>query len=133
MTQGETCYGERVEPGRATGASTWNKSALPALAPAAGSKFLPSVPQFDKRRWKSCCFTEGNQGNEDPASASFADTLSKVIHPPARSAPAHSSPQPAVNNFAELKTKSSEKLLRPRDSSSGRIALDGTRSFVTNP
>src|ERR1051325_8113758 len=64
---------------------------------------------------------------------SYYDTLLKVIHPPARSAPAHSSPQPAVNNFAEPKTKSSEKLLRPRDSSSGRIAPGGTRSLLIHP
>src|SRR5512142_1471946 len=65
--------------------------------------------------------------------ASSPDTLPKVIHPPARRAPAHSSPQPAVNNFAEPNVNCAETILRPRHASSGRIALDGSRSSSPDP
>ena len=62
----------------------------------------------------------------------LADTVSKVIHPPARIS-SRISPQPAVNNFAAPKMKSSEKVLRSRHPCRGRIALGGSRSFVAYP
>src|SRR5512142_3124526 len=64
--------------------------------------------------------------------ASFPDTVSRVIQPRARTAPA-SSPQAAVNNSAAPVMKSSEKDLRPRHSRHGRIALGGSRSSVPYP
>src|SRR5215831_21035113 len=61
-----------------------------------------------------------------------SDTVSKVIHPPARRA-RKNSPQSVVNNFAAPEIKPSEKVLRSRHSGHGRIALGGTRSSVFHP
>src|SRR5438876_5251055 len=44
-----------------------------------------------------------------------------------------SSPQPVVNNCAAPKMKPCEKVLRPRYHPAGRIAPDGTRSYVPRP
>jgi transposase len=63
---------------------------------------------------------------------SFPDTVSKVIHPTTRRA-RKSAPQESVNNFAAPVMKSSEKDLRSGHSRRGRIALGGSRSFVSHP
>ena len=50
-----------------------------------------------------------------------------------RGEPGKSSPQPVVNNSAAPEMKSGEKVLRSRHSCPGRIALGGSRSFVSHP
>jgi transposase len=65
-------------------------------------------------------------------SGEVSDTVPTVVHPVVRKGPKNL-PQPAVNNCAAPKMNASEKVLCPRHPSTGRIALDGSRSEVSHP